>query len=226
MATESNAMSNTAIAYSEHTVSPRAQVGTIGLDSGQSYQVQCAQGTVRVSPASVLSVRPQVGDRVLLVGVEGGELQIAAILDRAGTPDVILETDHDLQLRLPSGSLAIQAAHDITLAAGRAVSLTTERWRLKARSAEVKIRNLVLVAESARAELKAMAARARTCDSVLGRWLFRAKRCQRWVAETDRLRAPEMNYTATETMNLRSECALLARADQGFTVHAGQIHCG
>jgi len=35
-----------------------------------------------------------------------------------------------------------------------------------------------------------------------------------------------MNYTATETMNLRSECALLARADQGFTVHAGQIHCG
>ena len=64
-----------------------------------------------------------------------------------------------------------------------------------------------------------------TLDSVLDRFSQRVKRSYRTVEETDQLKAERIDYTASSTMSLHGENALVT-AEQLVKVDGEQIHLG
>ncbi|MBI4703786.1 MAG: DUF3540 domain-containing protein [Deltaproteobacteria bacterium] len=169
-------------------------------------------------------VQPEPGDLVLLLAAGAEPWPIVAVLERSSGASTRLVAEGDVELRV-GGRLALHAACGMSVASGRDCAVLAPRLRLQAAEAVAQAGGLSLVAERARFELGQLLVRAARSESRVGRVLARLGQALRRVAETDRVRAREIDAGARETLAVRGRATVL-RGEKSATVHGGQIHCG
>ena len=171
-------------------------------------------------------IEPCADDTVLLALGPSGGAWVLAVLEREEGARATVSVDGDLELRLRSGSFTVAAQEGIDLLSPKKVNMVAGSVAINADDCARRAATAVASwAGLVHAELDRVKLLAGTFDSVLERFSQRVKNSYRTVEETDQLHAERIDYTATSTMSLHAENAIVT-AEQLVKVDGEQIHLG
>ncbi len=187
--------------------------GLVVRRDGDVFVVRTTSGTYRTRRAVSCLVEPQEGDLALVASTPQGVSYVLAILERTTPSSTRLVADGDLEIATPRGTLALRAAEGVSVLSSKALELAAGTLALKALHASVVAEELAVVGRNVRAEVDRLKSFATSVDSVLERWTQRVKRSYRFVEEADHVRAERIDYTASRTLNLHGENAVVTAAE-------------
>jgi hypothetical protein len=201
------------------------EMGRVLVAEGGTLRVRAGACDYDAKRAVSCLVEPVADDIVLVALVPNGAAYVLAVLEREEGAKATLSTDGDLELRQRHGRVTIAAQEGIDLIAAKDISLIGQGLQVNAADGNVVLQKLSFVGGLVRAEMEKVKMLAGTFDSVLDRLSQRVKRAYRTVEETDQLRAERIDYSATSTMSLHGENAVVT-AEQLVKVDGEQIHLG
>jgi hypothetical protein len=201
------------------------EMGRILEAEGQTLRVRAAACDYDAKRAVSCLVEPVADDIVLVALAPNGAAYVLAVLEREEGAKATLSTDGDLELRQRHGRVTIAAQEGIDLIAAKDIRLVGQGLAINASEGNVVVNKLSFVGGLVRAEMDKVKLLAQTFDSVLDRFSQKARNAFRTVQETDQVRAERIDYSATSTMSLHGENALLT-AEELVKVDGEQIHLG
>lgn len=201
------------------------EMGRVLAADGSALRVRAGAYEYDAKRAVSCLVEPIAGDIVLVALAPNGAAYVLAVLEREEGAAATLSAEGDLEIRQRRGRVTIAAQEGIDLVAAKDVSVTGSGLSVNAVDGNVVLQKLSFVGGVVRAQMDKAKVWAETLDSVLDRFSQRVKRSYRTVEETDQLKAERIDYTATSTMSLHGENALVT-AEQLVKVDGEQIHLG
>jgi hypothetical protein len=187
------------------------EMGRVLAAEGDTLRVRAGACDYDAKRAVSCLVEPVADDIVLVALAPNGAAYVLAVLEREEGARATLSTDGDLEIRQRHGRVTIAAQEGIDLIAAKAVSVIGHELQVNVAEGSLVGRSLKVLAH--------------TLDSVLERLSSRVKHAHRTVEETDTLRAERIDYSATSTMSLHGENAIVT-AEQLVKVDGAQIHLG
>jgi hypothetical protein len=200
------------------------EIGTVALAEGRVWIVRTPSGARQARRAISCLIEPEVEDRVLLA-IDGDAVWILAVLDRRSGAPLSMEAEGDLSVRLRRGSFHVAAQNGIELATAGDTSLVSSGVKIDATEGSVRLERLSYLGKHLGIQLERIRLWAGTFDSFLDRLVQRVKRSHRFVAETDHLRAGQIDYTAEQNARLHAQNSIVT-ARQLIKIDGEQIHVG
>jgi Protein of unknown function (DUF3540) len=201
------------------------EMGRVIEAGGGLLRVRAAACEYEAKRALSCLVEPIADDIVLVALAPNGAAYVLAVLEREEGARVTLSAEGELTLRQRHGRLTIAAQDGIDLVAAEDISLMGRALRVTAAEGSVVVEKLAVVGGAVLAELDRVKLVAHTFDAVLDRLSQRVRNAFRDVEETDQVRAERIDYTATSTMSLHAENAVVT-AEQLVKIDGEQIHLG
>ncbi|MBM4375394.1 MAG: DUF3540 domain-containing protein [Deltaproteobacteria bacterium] len=187
--------------------------GLVVRHDGDLFVVRTSSGDYRARRATSCLVEPEEGDLALVASTPRGTSYVLAILERSGSQPTRLVAEGDLEVATPRGELRLRGAEGVSVLSAKALELVAGSVSMKALQASVVAEDLALVGRHVRAELDRVKAFATSVDSVFERLSQRVKRSYRFIEEADHVRAERIDYTASRTLNLHGENAVVTAAE-------------
>jgi len=153
-------------------------------------------------------VVPEVGDRVAVWAEEGGRAFVMAVLERAG-----------------SGALAIDSERDLSIRSAGELSLRGARLGLVAEQTQLLLGKLRLVAGELLAESRSVRLLTQVAHTVADSLHLVAQRSFRHVEHSDHQRCGHLDLQATQLVQIRARNTMIT-AEQLTRVDGAQIHVG
>lgn len=200
-------------------------MGTIVRVEGSTFVVQTDDGpstVFRAARAVSCLVEPKLHDFVLLGG-RGRSIYVLAILERE-SPDVALASPGNVSIQAGE-RLRMIAGEDVEVVTPKAVNLTSSELGIHTSRAKVFAAEILAVGTEVIGELSNVKLKGTFLDKVFERVSERVQRSIRRVEEIDQLKAKQVDWTADETMSLRSD-NMVATAKELVKVDGEQIHFG
>jgi hypothetical protein len=201
------------------------EMGRVLAAEGGKLRVRAGASDYDAKRAVSCLVEPVAEDIVLLALAPSGAVYVLSVLERDEGAKATLSTDGDLEIRQRHGRVTIAAQEGIDLIAAKDVAVVGHGLKVNVAEGNVVVQKLSFLGGIVRAEMDKVKVLAQTFDSVLDRFSQKVKRSFRTVEETDQLRAERIDYSATSTMSLHGENALVT-AKQLVKVDGEQIHLG
>ena len=168
-------------------------------------------------------VRPEPGDRVL-VGPADGALWVLSVLERPSGAPPRLWAEGDLAIAA-RGDISLTAGQSVAIAAGATLQATAAEIDLHAGIARFVLDELIQVGRKASWYVGKLRSLGDVVETFAEHVLTRAQRASRFIAETDQMRAGDIDHRAEGTLQLQADLAFVT-ADTLVRVDAEQIHMG
>ncbi|HUB10755.1 MAG TPA: DUF3540 domain-containing protein [Acetobacteraceae bacterium] len=169
-------------------------------------------------------VQPEPGDRVL-VGCVDDTMWIVSVLERRCDAPPRLWSEGDLQIETARGDVRVTAGRTVTIDARASILATALEIDLHARMARFILDELVQIGRRASWYVSRLRSMGEVVETFAEHVLMRTKRASRFVEESDRLRAGDIDHSAEATLQLQANVAFVT-ADTIVRVDADQIHMG
>jgi hypothetical protein len=200
--------------------------GRVARVQGSLFAVVSGSAEYEARRAASCLLEPAEGDHVLLSIVPSRGTFILAILERKATGDSArLRFEGDLELHAPSGRVTIAAKDGIDLVSTGNVGVTSDTFKLTARTADLVLDHLGVLGATVQAQVTKVKVVAETIDQAADRLTQRLKRAYRFVAEMEQVRAARIDVAAEKTMSLHAQNTVVT-AEELVKVDGGQIHLG
>lgn len=200
------------------------ETGAVTVVEGAEYVVESAAGTRRARRAAGCLLVPSVGDTVLTATSQRG-CWVLTVLERGAATAARVELDGDLELRLPSGRLAVTAQDGVDVAAGAAVSVVAPAVAVHAPEGTLSVERLSLLGGAVEVDVAKVRVAAGAIDQTVDRVTQRVKRALRFVEDFEELRAGRIHYVARTLLTLHGRGAAVT-ADELVKVDGAQVHIG
>ncbi|MCC2596535.1 DUF3540 domain-containing protein [Pusillimonas sp. MFBS29] len=205
---------------------PVQLLGTvIRVEDGGYCVVQCETAEWRVQRAASCLLVPEVGDEVLISGPVPQQTYLIAVIRQARPDTARLETQGDMVIACPQGSISMQAGQAVALQGGEALSLDTVRLGLRANQAECAVGELDYLGARARVSVSTVNLIGKACEVVMDRISQLAQQVFRITQDTEQVRAGRIDCQAEHTVRLHAQHTLITGTDL-VKVDADQIHMG
>ncbi|MEM9697001.1 MAG: DUF3540 domain-containing protein [Myxococcota bacterium] len=186
---------------------------------GDHHLVRHRGGSVSARVAVSCLVRPEAGDTVLVASA-GVDHHVLAILSRPES-GVVIETEAPLTIR----SSALELTGEAVTICGDTTTLGGDEVRVFGRVGEVAVSQLSLLGRSVTARWMSVRTVADGVDAVLGRVVQRMRSHLRFVEETERVDAGDIELSAERAITAHAHDAVVLAEDlvklDGEQVHVG-----
>jgi hypothetical protein len=201
------------------------EFGTVVAQQGSCFDVETPSGLFRLKRAFSCVVAPEVGDRVLVVRspLEGGF--ILSVLKREPGAKATLAFEADVDIITRKGKLGMVSPQGVAVASHKEIHLLASKIGMSAAEGDIRIGKLSVLGEACDISLKTVKFLARTCESVLERFMGRAKRSYRIIEDMDQVKAGTIHHTAEKALMLRGTFAQMTAKDD-VHIDAERIHVG
>lgn len=208
-------------------LNPCLGYGTIEAREESLYTLSTPYGIVRCETAVGCLVRPRQGDTVLLSMDEEGTSYILSVLKRpAGAPGgAELAFEGQVELRVNGGSMSIAADGNVSVAAGHALGLASQKLTAHAVNGEVAVGRLSFIGRRVVSRVKKISLVARTVEHTVGRLTQRLKDSFRFVRDQEEVQAGSARYLADDTLTMQAKNAV-HMAEEIVSINAQQVHLG
>ena len=200
--------------------------GWVTGTEARRFRVRTAeQGELVARRAVSCLVAPELGDRVLLAQLGGGDAFVLAVLEREEGASATLTHDGDLEVKLPEGRWSVVSRDGVGVTTSKDVSIVSAEVDVKTVDGRVAVERASLVARLAQVDLEQAKLFARRFDSILERCTERVKRSYRWVEELDQLKAHAVDWTSRTVMRLHGQNTVVT-SEELVKMDGEQIHMG
>ena len=201
------------------------EYGTVVAQQDLRFDVETPSGLFRVKRAFSCIVAPEIGDRVLvaLSRLEGGF--ILSVLERKPGAKATLTFEADVDIIASKGKLGMVSQQGVTVASHETLHLLASKIGVSSGEGEFRVGRLSVLGEMCDVSVKTVKFLARTCESVLERFVGRAKRSFRIVEGMDQVKAGTIHQTADKALMLRGTFAQMTAKDD-VHIDAERIHVG
>ena len=190
---------------------------------GLEAWISCDGATHRGRVAFGCLVRPEPGDRVLTCRADGA-VWILSVLQRRSDAPRRLWVDGDLAVESAGGDISITGG-TVDIGAAATVRATAPAIELHAGVARFVLNELVHVGQRINWYVTKLRSVGEVVETLAEHLLVRASRSTRIIAESDQVRAGDIDHRAEGTLQLQADIALVS-AGQLVRVDADQIHMG
>lgn len=203
-----------------HTLAGRVVEST---DDGLLIDVGNTRGLARQA-ASCL-VRPAAHDDVLVAGLDDGRWYVLAILERADESFTALDLQGNASIATGDGSLRLSGQEGVEVCSPREVSISANRFALKATGASLLLDSLDYLGRRVSADVGNIRCRVGTLETSAKRISQWAKHVQRTVEGTEWLRAGQIDFGASKNLRMKAKNALVTALSL-VKVDGDQVHIG
>lgn len=194
------------------------------LDVGEDIcRLSDASGSFTARRAASCLLQPAAGDTVLAADVAAGPW-ILAVLTRGDSPAVI-PLPADCTLKVAEGGLRLAVQEELTLAAGRQLSIVAPEVSLQAARASLGLGMLQLAAGLIEATLEQVKTTVGFLDTVAQRVRLKAGSVHRQVEDLEHLQAGQVNYAVKGVLNLHGKHAVVSALSE-VRIDGERIHLG
>ena len=199
--------------------------GVVRKAVGDGWLVQTGSGRYEASRATSCLLEPAEGDRVTLALDGAGGCYVVSILERpTGQPHVRIAIDGDLDFDV-QGRFGVTARRGMDLVSGDDLRVLSGKLSLQAVDGRVVFEKMSYVGKVLQSKVEQVRHVASTVESVAERVSQTAKRCYRFIAEFDQLRAERIDHQADKTLRLHGQNAVVT-AQRLVQVDGERIHLG
>jgi hypothetical protein len=214
-----------------HTANPMqataAEAGMIQakvVDAGDDIcRLTGPAGAFSARRAASCLLQPAAGDTVL-AAVLADSTWVLAVLVRGDSP-AIVPLPADATLKVAAGSLSFTVPDELTLAAGRQVSVLSPEISVQAARASVGLGALQLAAGLVEATVEHIKTATEFLDTVATRVRLKAGSVHRQVEDLEHLQAGQLYYSIKNVLNMRGKHAVIS-AQSEVRVDGERIHLG
>lgn len=194
------------------------------VDAGEDIcRLSNTTGSFTARRAASCLLQPAAGDTVLAAMVAGSPW-ILAVLSRGDSPAVI-PLPADSTLKVAAGGLTFAVRDELTLGAGRQLSVVAPEVSLQAGRASFGVGALQLAAGLVEATVDQVKTAAEFLDTVAKRVRLKAGSVHRQVEDLDHLQAGQLYYSIKNVLNMRGKHAVVS-AESEVRVDGERIHLG
>jgi hypothetical protein len=194
------------------------------VDAGEDLcRLSGPAGNRTARRAASCLLQPAAGDTVLAADV-GGSTWILAVLIRGDSPAVV-PLPADSTLKVAQGGLKLAVQDELTLAAGRQVSVLAPEVSVQAARATISLGALQLAAGLVEATVDRVKSVVDLLDTVAQRVRVKAGSMHRQVEDLDHLQAGQLFYSIKNVLNMRGKHAVVS-AESEVRVDGERIHLG
>lgn len=194
------------------------------VDSGL-YRVDCDGQSWLVPRALSCLLQPEVGDRVLLSGVDAQNTYLIAVLERTGTLPLRLDIGGDLHLGSALGNVYVEAGKQLHLSAQSSLQHKAPNMDFEADTIRVQAQACQLVSQDLTVLGKAIRVVSQMHEVVAERFSQMCKNVTRLTEHREHVRAGQLDVQAEHYMRLHARHTLVT-AKELVKVNADQIHMG
>ncbi len=203
----------------------RQRAGEVIALEGSRCIVRCDDGSLVADRAVSCLVEPRVRDRVLVASAGEREHYVLAVLRRTGDEGIDLSAPGDLRVKLANGRLDVEVEQGVAITSRAEVAIASKELEVHGAVARFAVERLSVLGAKLEAHLGDLRAVAGGVDAVFERIVSRVKHSQRFVEETDRLDAGEIEMSATGTLSVAAHDAVVT-AEQLVKIDGEQVHVG
>ena len=187
----------------------------VGIGAGE-FEAACA--------ASCL-LQPKEGDEVLVATTTDHRRYVLAILEKADATSSELELQGDVTIRAKSGRLCLATTEALDMVSPKEISMTTDRFGLRAASASVFTSGLTYVGDWISSDVHKMKSKIGALDLIADRMSQRLKRSYRIIEDLEHVRAGQLDISAKKNLRMHAKNALITALSL-VKVDGEQIHMG
>jgi hypothetical protein len=191
---------------------------------GRCARVECDGEISDARIAFGCLVQPEPGDRVL-ISVADGIVWIVSVLERHSAAPPRLWAEGDIGIVSAFGNISLTAAEAVNVDAGVRARVAAPEIDLHAGIARFVLDELLQVGRRFNLYVAKIRSVGEMVETFAEHVLTRAQRGSRFIAESDRIEARDIDHRAESTLHLRAENAFIT-ADNVARVDAEQIHMG
>lgn len=169
-------------------------------------------------------VQPEPGDRVL-TSLADGTIWVVSVLERHSDAPSRLWTEGNLGIVSAGGDISLMAGKAVDIAAGTKILAAALELDLHAGVAHFVLDELVHVGRKISWYVNKLRSLGEVVETFAEHVLTRATRSSRFIAESDQMRAGDIDHRAEGTLQLQADLAFVS-ADTLVRVDAEQIHMG
>jgi hypothetical protein len=195
------------------------------IEDGGYCIVHCEATDWRVERAASCLLAPRVGDTVLISGPVPEQTYLIAIIRQAQPETACLETQGNMVIACPQGSISMRAAQSISLESRESMALDAASLSMRADSAQCTVGQLDYLGSGARFTVGSVRLIGRACEIVMDQISQMAQNVFRLTQDTEQLRAGRIDYQAEHTARMHAQHTLVTGTDL-VKVDADQIHMG
>ncbi len=198
--------------------------GSVLLTDGSTSVVRTRVGDVRATRAESCLVEPAARDLVL-VAHSDGEAYVLAVLKRDQPGAMRIASDAPIEIVSRSGDVALVAAGDVAVLAGKSTTVTTPKLEVQAAKGRARIDDFGFVGKVATVGVTMLKTVAESAERTAGRLVERLGRSYRFIEETENVRARDIDMRTEANLQLRGEHTVVM-ARKIVKVDGTQIHMG
>lgn len=196
-------------------------MGTVVRLEGSTFVVRSDRGDLRCRRAVSCLVEPALHDYVM-VGGQKQTTYVLAVLERE-SPNAKLVCEGELDIK--ASKCRVIASEGVDVVTPKDINLMANEVGVQASRAKLFASEILAIGSDIVGELANVKLKGTFFDKVYERVSERVQRSFRRVDEIDQLKAKQMDYSAEETLCLRSE-NMVAVAKELVKVDGEQIHFG
>jgi hypothetical protein len=206
---------------------PVLEYGLVAGSAGEGFIIVSAGGRYEASQAVSCLVRPEPGDKVLLSFTATGRGYILSVLERPGgkPAPINITLDGPVDLDIRQGGLSIAAAENISLAAGRKLSLAALEVGIDASRGAARIGELSFFGRLFQSQVETVKHIADTLDTIVRRAVQRLTSSYRYVAEHEEIQSASTRMLVEGTLTMQTQNTMHT-AEGHIKIDAEQIHLG
>ena len=217
---------NTAAKRQFPVYDPVHLIGTVEhRDDDGVFVVECDGRQWRTRLAASCLLLPQRGDHVLISGPDASRVYLIAVVEQADPRQAQLETTGDVVLRSRTGSVSLESAKDVRLAAQSAVSIDTESLALQAKNASFVTEKMKYLGAEVTATVGSTRIVGKVYEAIMDRLSFLSRVTFRAAEEVEHVRAGSLDYRADKSARIHASYTMVT-GESLVKVDAKQIHMG
>jgi len=218
------------------TMSPQCEARTVSSRSaaavtaeivacdGHEAWIASDGATHRATIAFGCLVRPEAGDRVLVTEADGA-IWVLSVLERRSAAPPRLWTDGDLEIVSARGDVRMMAGAAVDIDGATSVRATAPEIGLHAGLAHFVLDEVVHVGRRITWYVARLRSVGQVVETFAEHLLARATRSDRLIAESDQVRAGDIDHRAEGTLQLQADTTFVT-AKTLVRMDADQIHMG
>ena len=203
---------------------PFGEIAVVAEGNGAELTVEFGMTRSPARVALSCLIRPEPGDRVLVIPTREG-LWAVALLERGQERPMSLTAVGGLDIAAVNGPLRLTGDSAVEIAGAHKVSITAGELTVQARTARLLLGEVLHIGRQITAHISRTKLVGELLEILVDRLLASARRSYRFVEEGEHLRSRHIDYRATETLHVRGRNAFVT-AEAIAKIDGEQIHMG
>lgn len=215
-----------AFANRKATPQPWMEYGVVQKADTRQITVATDWGAILAEKAAGCLVSPMSGDTVLLCLDGAGGAFVLSVLRQANSAVATqIALDGDVNVHVRGGRFSVTADKDVALAAGQALSVSSDRIAVHAQRGMAVIEKFSFLGKSLKGQVKRVRLVAVSMEQVFQRLTQRLGDLFCFVKDQQEVQAGSARYLTEETLTMQSKNAV-HMAEEIVTINAEQIQMG